>query len=393
MLDLKTLMFAAPVAALLLTGCDDSEGAPPPDPELVAEGQTIYEETVEGGNTFTCATCHAMDDSEGRRRVGHPLGGATSRETFKNGQLDSFEDAANSCLSEWMTADPWEADDPRMVSLRAFVESGTGAEDDITFEIATPAADLSGGNPDAGREMFNASCAECHGQDGLGTQQAISVASGTLEPAYIARRVRTSGLPGSQVYEGLTGGVMPFWSASRLSDTELLDIVAYLSRDYDPNPVDPDPMDPDDPADPDDPTDPTDPTDPDDPDDPMDPDDPDDPVDPSGCASTHPKVGQTAELQMFFHDVGGVAEIIDNCTIEIRDFNFDGEGIDVQIYGGFEGMYDDGFTMSENLVRDLPYNSEVLTLTLPEGRTLDDVGGVSVWCVPVGADFGSGTFQ
>lgn len=49
--------------------------------------------------------------------------------------------------------------------------------------------------------------------------------------------------------------------------------------------------------------------------------------------------------------------------------------------------------MSENLVRDLPYNGEVLTLTLPEGRSLDELGGVSVWCVPVGADFGSGTFQ
>ncbi len=387
MLDCKTLLFAAPVVALLLTGCDSDDGPPPPDPELVAAGQNLYESPVEDGNTFACATCHAMDASQGRRRVGHPLGGATSRDSFKNGQLDAFEDAANSCLAEWMNAEPWDAEDPRMLSLRAYVESGSGAEDNIAFEIVQPPTALAGGNPDAGREMFNASCAECHGEDGLGTQQAISVASGTLEPGYIARRIRTSGLPGSEVYEGLSGGVMPFWAADRLSDTELLDVVAYLSRDYDPNPVDPDPSDPDDPEDPEDPEDPNDPEDPDDPDDPV------DPVDPSGCAATHPKVGQTAQLQMFFHDVGGIAEIIDNCTIEIRDFDFDGQGIDAQIYGGFEGMYEDGFTLSENLVRDLPYNGEVLTLTLPEGRTLDEIGGVSVWCVPVGADFGSGTFQ
>jgi hypothetical protein len=32
-------------------------------------------------------------------------------------------------------------------------------------------------------------------------------------------------------------------------------------------------------------------------------------------------------------------------------------------------------------------------LTLPEGRTLDELDGISIWCVAVGVDFGSGRFE
>jgi cytochrome c len=353
----------------MVSGCDDN-GSAASEPELVAEGQALYEAPIEGGNTFACSTCHAMNEGEGLRRAGHALGGATRRGFYKNGQLDAFEDAVNSCLVEWMNAEPWSEDDRRMQALSAFVDAGSGAEADVVFEIVQPPAGLDGGDADAGRDVFNASCAECHGTDGVGTQRAISVANGTLDPAYVARRVRTSGVPSSPIYDNLTGGIMPFWAKDRLSDGELLDIVAYLSRDWDPDAPPPEP-----------------------PDEPDEPDDPDEPTPPSGCGSSHPKVGQTAVLQEFFHDVGGIAEIVDDCTIEIRDFTFDGQGIDAQIYGGFEGMYDDGFSMSENLVRAQPYDGEVLTLTLPEGRSLDDLGGVSVWCVPVGANFGSGSFE
>ncbi|MEM6289713.1 MAG: DM13 domain-containing protein [Myxococcota bacterium] len=380
----RTLSLTLPLlAATALAGCDgDDDGGVPLDPEQVATGQRLYETPVEGGNTFACTNCHAINEGEGTLRAGHPLGGATRRASFKNGQLDTIDDAINSCLTEWMNADPWEAEDDRMLAVMAYLESEAGSEAEVTSNIVEPPADLGGGDPAAGQALFNSSCVECHGQDGIGTQRAIAVSALALEPGYIARRVRTSGRPTSGVYTGLTGGVMPFWAQSRLSDDDVRDLVAFLSQNFDPNPPEPDEPEPDEP-------DPNDP-DPDEPD----PDEPD-PVDPpdSGCGNDHPKVGQTAVLQEFFHDVGGIAEIIDNCTIEITEFDFDGLGIDVQIYGGFEGMYENGFSMSENLVRDMPYNAETVRFTLPDGFTLDDVGGVSVWCVPVGADFGSGTFQ
>jgi mono/diheme cytochrome c family protein len=284
---------------------------------------------------------------------------------FKNGQLDDFGDAVDSCLVEWMNAEAWSDDDPRLVDLEAFLDEAGDATDPISFEIVTPPADLGGGDATRGQDVFNGSCAVCHGADGVGTTQAIAVGAGTLEPEYAARRVRLSGRIDSDVYEGLAGGVMPFWAADRLSDDELVDIVAWLSRNYDPN-AEPQPEPQPDP----------------------------DPPNPNeGCPADHPKVGQVAQLEAFFHSVGGTAEIIDNCTIEIRDFTYDGAGIDVRLYGGLGGDYDAGFPMGEDLVQPGGYDGEILYFTIPQDKTLDDLDGVSVWCVDVGVDFGSGMFM
>lgn len=114
---------------------------------------------------------------------------------------------------------------------------------------------------------------------------------------------------------------------------------------------------------------------------------------PEACDQTHPRIGQIAELQTFFHDVQGTAQIIDDCTVEIRDFVFDGTGINVQIYGGLGGNYDLDISMSENLLLPGGYDGETIYASLPSGTTWDDVDGVSVWCVPVGIDFGSGQFR
>ena len=40
-----------------------------------------------------------------------------------------------------------------------------------------------------------------------------------------------------------------------------------------------------------------------------------------------------------------------------------------------------------------PYDGETITATLPPGRTLEELGAVSIWCVDIPVDFGSGTFQ
>lgn len=123
-------------------------------------------------------------------------------------------------------------------------------------------------------------------------------------------------------------------------------------------------------------------------------DDDDDVPEPGGdCSVTHPKVGQQAVLTELFHDVGGVATIVDDCTIVIEDFTFDGQGIDVRLYGGLGGDYDNGFAMGDDLLNPAGWNGETVEFTLPEGRTLDDLDGVSIWCVPAGVDFGSGFFQ
>ena len=84
---------------------------------------------------------------------------------------------------------------------------------------------------------------------------------------------------------------------------------------------------------------------------------------------------------------------MDNCTIELTEFFFDGNGINIQVLAGKGGNYKDGTSISDNL-KNFPVGYENASLTLDIGDlSLDDIDGVSVWCVPVGVSFGDGLFQ
>jgi mono/diheme cytochrome c family protein len=346
--------------------------------------------------------------------------------------------AVNSCLTEWMNAEEWTEEDAHWTALYEFLDSMATVEtaDAITIQVVLPPTDLSGGDAAAGLELFNQSCSMCHGQDAMGTNLAPQLAGTQLPASYVATRIRTSGLPNSPVYEGLTGGIMPFWGQDRLSDDELRDIVQWVSTSeidipepetlcdtycglaetnctgenaidwgdsdcqtlcaaYDMSGLNGDTSGDTvqcriyhlgDPAG-------------------GEPaihcphGSPDGggvcvvPPDPDLCGSDHPKVGQVAILQNHFHGIGGTATITDNCTIEVVDFDFDGNGINVQIYAAANGNYANGFSISPNL-KNFPigYNKASLTLDLGD-HTLDEVDGISVWCVPVSVSFGDGLFE
>lgn len=350
----------------LVIACDGE----PADGADTAMGEQIYSARVDDGNTFTCATCHALEEPAADfRRPGHPLGDAAARPHFKNGAVAEMRDAVNSCLQEWMNAEPWTADDERWRELERFlVASAPASAPAIDIRIVPPPEDLGGGDAQRGREVFDATCAVCHDTGGRGTELAPAVAGLGLDPGYIATRVRTSGRSDSEVYDGLTGGVMPFWSADRLSDSELRDLIAWLEVDDGNASSDPDPGSES-----------------------GDPGDTGDDI-PTNCPATHERIGWVAELQTEFHDVGGTAEITDDCTVVIRDFTYDGNGIDVRIYGGIDGDYDNGFAMTDDLRVPGGYDGVLLEAVVPAGLTLDSLDGISVWCVDVGVNFGSGAF-
>lgn len=342
------------------------------EPGSADQGRLVFGEPLPGGNTFACATCHALSEpaNDGFRRPGHPMDNVLTRSSYKNGRLSEFVQAANSCRDDWMALpEPWTESSEEYLALVEFLEQETTTEVDPTaaleFTIVEPPAmaDLMGGQMGEGQDLFNTTCAVCHGTDARGTSQAPALVGDRLTVELIAQRVRTSGSPQSVAYEGLTGGRMPFWSEERLSDEELQDLIAFVMNVDGMAEVE-------------------------------DPDQPVDTGDGRQCDSTHPKVGQTAELRNFSHGIGGTAEILDDCTIQITNFNYDAGGINVRIYGGLGGDYDNGFALTgENLVRRDPYVGETLTVQLPEGMTLDDLDGVSVWCVPIGINFGDGLFN
>jgi cytochrome c len=361
-------MTRPPIFALLLLtlsafGCEANDE----DGEVAAD-RLLYSMPHDDGNTFACATCHALSEpsDDGLTRPGHPIGDAANRATFKDGQLTALLDAVNTCRQEWMAAPPFSADEPRWLALQAFLQEQAGADDaePIELQIVDPPDDVSGGDEIVGEELFNSRCIVCHGESGVGTERAPRIAGTGLDGDFIARKVRRSGDPESTVYPDLLFGRMPFWQADRLSDQELVDIVAFveMSAPLDLPPATDDEVDVSQPS------------------------------GQTGCGTTHPMVGSSLTFQTHAHDVAGTATVVDDCTIRLTDFSFDGGGIDVRVIGGTGGAYDDGVTLSINLVATVFDEGQAL-IRLPEGVTLDDFDGLSVWCVPVGLSFGDGLFQ
>lgn len=342
------------VALLSLTGCASPEAEP--------AGEAVFRNPVADGNTFSCSTCHALEEpaEDGIRRPGHALGDVTRRPSYKNGAVGSLREAVNTCLVEWMAAESWEESDARWGALHGWLESlaPDAPAPAVAIQIVPPPAEATGGDPMAGHALFNRSCSGCHGTDGAGTVRGPRITGYDYAEDFVARRIRTSGLETSPVYDGLTGGRMPFWGADRLTDTEVRDLAAYVNAS-------------------------------------------EPPAQGGGngggggetrvCESTHPSIGRTATLATHAHGVRGTARIVDDCTIVFEDFSYDGGGIDVRVYGALGGNYDAGFAFSENLL-GTPYASGTLTVHLPVDKTLDDLDGVSIWCVAASFSFGDGLF-
>lgn len=113
---------------------------------------------------------------------------------------------------------------------------------------------------------------------------------------------------------------------------------------------------------------------------------------PFDCASTHLKVGEVANLSTVAHSVSGHAEIINNCTLRITNFNYDGGGLpDVYIYGAENGAYTTGFRIGGNIFSNT-FTDGVLQLNILDEDTLDSLDGISVWCEGVSVSFGDGVF-
>jgi len=83
--------------------------------------------------------------------------------------------------------------------------------------------------------------------------------------------------------------------------------------------------------------------------------------------------------------------MVDDCTLELTDFSYDGNGIDVRVYGSKNANFKPGFSIGPDLF-GRRFEHATLRVQLPTDKTLDDLDFVSIWCVAVGANFGSGPF-
>ena len=403
----------APVLLFLFApiGCRQETPAandpPGNDPDRQTLGRALYEEPLSDGNSFACATCHALTEptSDGLRRPGHPIGDVTRRRHWKNGKAPTFLAAVNSCLEEWMVAPAWTATDPHFLALRDFLDAQTTASraPDVPFEIVPPPSDLSGGDSRRGRATFDKTCVVCHGAGGVGTDRGPRVSGSRRTPEYIAKRIRTSGSADSAVYEDLTGGVMPFWAKDRLEDDDVRDLIAFLRSGASDAGTAPSDATADAGAAPDGGEDAALPGGRDagvpegqdagtDVRDAMPPvADAKPPM--SGCGKTHPRVGWKADLGINTGEgeVSGFVTMIDDCTLELTQFSYNGDGIEVRVFGSKVKTFRPGFAIGPDLV-GRRFVKATLRVQLPAGKTLDDLDWVSIWCIKARANFGSGPF-
>lgn len=113
----------------------------------------------------------------------------------------------------------------------------------------------------------------------------------------------------------------------------------------------------------------------------------------TSCGTSHDNVGYSGYFTTLAHNVSGKATIIDDCTIEITEFTYDGGGPAVYFYGAINHNYssEQAFPMGAKL-SGIVYEGTSITLKLPQNATLDDLTGISVWCVDFNANFGEMTF-
>jgi len=110
------------------------------------------------------------------------------------------------------------------------------------------------------------------------------------------------------------------------------------------------------------------------------------------CSSTHEKVGTSADFTTFAHGVRVTLTVVDDCTLELTSFDYDGGGPEVYFYGGLNGVYSgaNSFALSLRLNGNT-FTDNTLTLVLPADKTLDVFDSISVWCVDFRANFGDVT--
>ena len=107
---------------------------------------------------------------------------------------------------------------------------------------------------------------------------------------------------------------------------------------------------------------------------------------------TSAKVGKSLNLSTLGHNVSGKATVVDDCTIQLTNFNYDGGGLpDVYVWGAKGGNFGSGFRIGSNLFGTPRSNATVL-VSLQAGD-IDKLDGISIWCEGARVSFGDGQFN
>ncbi|XP_054722011.1 protein Skeletor, isoforms B/C-like [Uloborus diversus] len=113
-----------------------------------------------------------------------------------------------------------------------------------------------------------------------------------------------------------------------------------------------------------------------------------------GVVTSVPYYGaRIGKFSTHFHDVRGEVYAVDDKTLFIKGFNYDGKGQDAVFWSGNSIRPDTtGFIIPNHKASFQPlsqYNNQDLILRLPEGKKVNDIHWLSVWSKKHSTSFGT----
>lgn len=235
---------SAPTVAQVLPAAPKPKPRPPRKPKPVltvtylfsgedakAKGERMFHNPDLGGagNKLSCGHCHAKTDErnglkqgDGFARAGSTMFNAAQRPKFWGGFAPTVGKASNICQKMFMKGTGLS--DQQQGELTAFITAiSNDPAADLDYRVVyrtyeSTIRDPTGGDPVRGKALADTYCMTCHLDGRVGPVWA----PGLYEPEWVVARVRH--------LEGHDDDQMPAFSIARLPDSDLRDIVTFLTN-------------------------------------------------------------------------------------------------------------------------------------------------------------------
>ncbi len=190
-------------------------------------------------NPFSCLTCHETGAAATERRPGYTFYDVTRRPSWWGGFQLNLLDAMNQCVVDFMRGQPLGPDDEKARALHVYLDSISPdpSPSPLPLTVVKNIVDLPSGDPAMGKDIWNRSCANCHGAPHTGAGRISTAASlvpddslsahGT-DPKTGARIITVEKVRHGKYFN--VGGNMPLYSLEALSDAELSAVLGYLEQ-------------------------------------------------------------------------------------------------------------------------------------------------------------------
>ena len=188
-------------------------------------------------NSFSCATCHEAAQTPTQLRPGYTLYDVSHRPSYWGGFELNLLDAMNVCVVDFMRGQPLAADNEKARAIKVYLDSISPdpSPSPLPMTIVKNIVDVPSGDAGRGKDVWDRSCANCHGAPHTGAGRISTTASlvpddslaahGT-DPKTGARIITIEKVRHGKYFN--VGGNMAPYSLEALSDAQLGDVLGYL---------------------------------------------------------------------------------------------------------------------------------------------------------------------